>query len=371
LKVTSIRIEQIYEALFDDEAFAALPELMARAGRGRSALMLWGHHDGGMQVMGASYFGGDFLERYPEFNPVDPWWAAIQARPNELLRIDQHVAPTVFESSVIYNELILDAGDDTFHAMGAAIQSPWGSGALGVHRGRTAGPFEADDQAAFQQALRPFVDVLRVRGELAGERRQTDLVRSALGRVAMAVVTVRSDGTVLDANAAAEAVFARADGVMMREGRLTARTANGQTGLADALARATAAREPAVTSTLVERPGAAGDYLVTVSPAVASSKAAIVMFRDPEFSDPSTPERLRSLFGLSPAEASVAVALSEGWSVEQIAERQDKSPNTVRVQVQALLAKTGLGRQADLVRLVLNLPQSFPSSGAGAPVSPR
>lgn len=49
--------------------------------------------------------------------------------------------------------------------------------------------------------------------------------------------------------------------------------------------------------------------------------------------------------GLSTEEARVAAALAFG-----------KSINTIRVQPKAILEKTGTARQAELVRLLLNLP---------------
>ena len=56
-----------------------------------------------------------------------------------------------------------------------------------------------------------------------------------------------------------------------------------------------------------------------------------------------------SLFGLTPAEAQLAVALSQGISLNAYADRRGISVGTVRIQMKRILEKTDSRRQADLV----------------------
>jgi len=63
-------------------------------------------------------------------------------------------------------------------------------------------------------------------------------------------------------------------------------------------------------------------------------------------------ELLQGLFDLTPAEARVASGIGEGRTVESIAEGFGLSRETVRSQLKAVLGKTGLGRQADLVAML-------------------
>ncbi|MFK4792492.1 helix-turn-helix transcriptional regulator [Sphingobium sp. ZW T5_29] len=56
-----------------------------------------------------------------------------------------------------------------------------------------------------------------------------------------------------------------------------------------------------------------------------------------------------SLFGLTPAEARLAVALSQGTSLNAYADRRGVSVGTVRIQMKRILEKTDSRRQADLV----------------------
>jgi DNA-binding CsgD family transcriptional regulator len=63
-------------------------------------------------------------------------------------------------------------------------------------------------------------------------------------------------------------------------------------------------------------------------------------------------EVLQGLFDLTPAEARVARGIAEGQTVEAIAEGFGLSRETVRSQLKAVLGKTGLVRQAELVALL-------------------
>lgn len=60
-------------------------------------------------------------------------------------------------------------------------------------------------------------------------------------------------------------------------------------------------------------------------------------------------ELLRQMFGLTPAEARVALLLAQGFGSDDIAARLEVQSNTVRGHIKQLLAKTHTHRQAQLV----------------------
>jgi DNA-binding CsgD family transcriptional regulator len=65
---------------------------------------------------------------------------------------------------------------------------------------------------------------------------------------------------------------------------------------------------------------------------------------------------LRSLYGLTPAEARLAQGLVNGLSLQEYAEQQSVSIHTVRSQFRTIATKAGVGRQTDFVRAVLTGP---------------
>jgi len=64
-------------------------------------------------------------------------------------------------------------------------------------------------------------------------------------------------------------------------------------------------------------------------------------------------ERLRSEFGLTAAEADVALEIVRGDGRDAAAERLGITMATVRTHLVRIFAKTGVSRQAELVRLIL------------------
>ena len=64
-------------------------------------------------------------------------------------------------------------------------------------------------------------------------------------------------------------------------------------------------------------------------------------------------DNLRSLYRLTPAEAKLACALATGKTIAQCSVDRGVSVNTTKTQLNALLGKTGLHRQVDLVRLLV------------------
>lgn len=65
------------------------------------------------------------------------------------------------------------------------------------------------------------------------------------------------------------------------------------------------------------------------------------------------PARLRAAFGLTKAEARLAVALADGCSPAEAARDFEVKLTTVRTQLQQIFAKTGTSRQAELVAVLL------------------
>src|SRR5262249_48420297 len=108
----------------------------------------------------------------------------------------------------------------------------------------------------------------------------------------------------------------------------------------------------------LSRPSQRRPYLVVVtplSPRTIAAPAVLVLIRDPEAHRPVPRDILMQLFGLTAAEARLALELGAGASLEQAAERFAVSINTVRTQLRQVLAKTDSKRQADLVRLLSHL----------------
>lgn len=67
-------------------------------------------------------------------------------------------------------------------------------------------------------------------------------------------------------------------------------------------------------------------------------------------------------FELTPAEAKVAAQLARGLSAVEIATGRGVSTQTIRAQIRAVFEKTGINRQSDLIRLLVEMPDADPGT---------
>lgn len=99
--------------------------------------------------------------------------------------------------------------------------------------------------------------------------------------------------------------------------------------------------------------------LVHAAPIAGSAKdlfqqaMAVVMIVDPDHGPAPQKAILRQVFGFTEAEASIALELSLGRDIEEIAQMRAVRPGTIRGQMKLIFAKTETRRQAELVALLL------------------
>jgi DNA-binding CsgD family transcriptional regulator len=137
---------------------------------------------------------------------------------------------------------------------------------------------------------------------------------------------------------------------------------------------------------LISRPSGRRPYVVLASPLRAGQRrvddrqpAVVVFASDPERTPEFPPARLSRLYGLTPAEAQLALQVAGGHDLREIAATSKRTMNTVRTQLKQVFHKTGVKRQAQLMRLVLqiegmNMPggRNHLSQGSGVlPTDPR
>ena len=91
---------------------------------------------------------------------------------------------------------------------------------------------------------------------------------------------------------------------------------------------------------------------------------------DPASQPLSRGATLRALYALTPSEARVADLLLQGLETRDVANRLGLALETARFHVKRVLAKTGVKRQTELMRMMLSLAHAFrwgqirPSKGA-------
>lgn len=165
-------------------------------------------------------------------------------------------------------------------------------------------------------------------------------------------------GRIRFGNAQASEWLAQGDAVCRRRGGLAAANVPSRDAL-DRLLRATladaAGKAPAVPRVVPLRRRGRLPLIAVALPITGDPRfelGAVVLLRDPEVLDLPPAAMLCEAFGLTRAEASVALGLFAGQALKDIAAARRTSVNTVRTLLGRVFAKTGCRRQSELVRLV-------------------
>lgn len=357
-----LRLEEIYDASTDDEEFARLSTRLADALGARSGVVHWRPLDGGdgeEEISYSGYFSQAQMDAFGRHFADDDLWSSAVNAPhavNQVWECDHLVPESAYENSRIYNEWIRPMGDDSFHAMGAALRTSSAVVEIGFHRGRSQGRFDPKAVTLLKDCVGHVARSIEIRTRLRGAEERCGIVAGSLDTVGYALFSLAADGRVLHRNAAAEALLVCGDPLKLVRGKLRAVDSRESATFAEAIQRAGKARAPLPTALRIHAMSGRPLELSVVSvPSPAGRR--IVVAAQSQSRDCSLPDRIRSLWGLSAAEVEIAMRLSEGVSPRELSAERQTSLDTIRTQIKSLSAKMGLQRQAEIVAAVKNLPR--------------
>jgi len=209
--------------------------------------------------------------------------------------------------------------------------------------------------------LRTAIEIYARLNRTASER---DVYAGAVNQLSVATIILDEQGRIVSANDVGQALLKEAQGLSARENRLHLEGREFNQELQDALASTIKAQQQGKTALVhalrVPRGGGRKDLGLVIRPVPTSqwsegqsSPSAAVFVSDPELTESTSGQILAELFDLTPAEANLATLLARGLSLAAASTAQHISQHTARAQLKSIFAKTGVSRQAELVRLVL------------------
>jgi len=92
----------------------------------------------------------------------------------------------------------------------------------------------------------------------------------------------------------------------------------------------------------------------TLARAVEIGESQARQCADPLRRERPAQQVLRALYGLTPAECRVALLLGDGHAPRKIVNMVGVTDNTVRSQIKSIFSKTGVKRQGELIRLLMD-----------------
>ena len=354
------------DALFDGDWTPALERLCGLLHASDAAFTVHASGDGRIESHTTNrILTAEARDRYVRhYHALDPKSALFaNRRPNYLFNDVDHFDEDFVRRDPFYQEFSTPI--DSRHTLDMLLARDSGSAVyFAAVRSARHGAFVRRDVARFRRASQHFLRVTRLRGRVTAAQRSVAFAQRALDALSFGVVVLDGAGAVIAANDAARRAALPRGGVVLTRHRIGAENVSADRALAAAIAAALAGRPSAARIVTVPRPSG-GAWMVSVMPLPASSPiaahdgGALVLIVDPASERGVRRDDLATLYGLTGAEADLAIAIAGGAQLHEIAGRRGVKLSTVRSQLLSAMQKMQVRRQADLARLLAALPTTF------------
>ena len=295
----------------------------------------------------------------------NPWISLAREHPlRQLATIDDVGGQEAFEQSRMWKEIYVPFGmRDT---LGSPLErQPEYSQVLIAGRGSRQPDFDAEDRRTLATMLPHIARAWRVKRKLAEWEELTGTLKFVLDRLDRAIVVTGPEGEVRFANQAADRLLSRGDGIDVTAGRIRAANSRDTDALRTLVGTATrtgvGAGLVAVDAMAVECEDEARLAIIAepLAPSHSdrighdASAGAVLFISRSEASTRPSVERLKIVYGFTPAEARLTSLVVDGHDIASAGEAAGVSRNTVKYHLKAIFEKVGVTRQAQLVRRVL------------------
>lgn len=346
-------IEAIYAAALDRSRWpAVLMQIADAAGASDAALGVIGSDAPPFLV--APRTNPEFQASYAlHYHPLNLFWRRLQQAPvGQVFTDDMLLSRDALEHSPFFNEWSAPQGYRSVMGVTLAL-SQTQRYELQLPSSRA---FDADKRQLVQTLTPHIARAAQLTGLVSSAHAHAADLLSALDRTGKSALLVDDRGRLLLASPAAERLLADGAGLSIADGLLVA-TSGADTGALRRLLKRAQAGQPGGTSLTLPRANRSPLSLLAVpvsrDEAWAPSHARLLLLMgDPEVDLAQRQHKFGQHYGLTAAELGVAIEICRGGSRSEVAQRRGVSDATARSQLTAIFDKTGVRRQADLVRLL-------------------
>ncbi|WP_028223667.1 helix-turn-helix transcriptional regulator [Paraburkholderia oxyphila] len=283
---------------------------------------------------------------------------------DRVVTVDEVFGETGWLSSELYKQFLQPA--DVRYIMGADLRTESGVECrFRVCRKHGAAHFNARDKAFCALLLPHLRRAVELHSRLDVVESERTLYASAIDRMLVGIVTLDESGAIMNTNSVADEILSESDGLRIAHGNIEAMDGQENRTLQRLIRHAMMGHfgtaGPLVEAMPVTRSGDRAKLGVLVRTVPLSDwsednrrrPATVLFLRDPDRKSQRSQEIVRKLFDLTPAETSLALLLTNGLTLEEAAEELGISKNTARAHLRSIFSKTGVTRQATLVRILL------------------
>ena len=366
-------ISQIFSAALDGSQWQGFLDTLAQASPG-TRTQLHGHDFGRTEVQIGAFSGydGSLVESWYEYyGLINIWAPGMLKLPVGVATAAEAVAgEEEVNRSEFYNDWVRPQEDIRSGACVIIDKSPNRFFALGGNMRAVDAEDHRDDFVDLLQRLTPHLQAaMSISRRIGALEIENSVLAQAGGARGAAVLVLDAARSVVYANAAAQVHLAEGAPLRCdRRGRvsLSDRAADRRLGMAlgqlltrgdgqgTAVFRLPGAGPALICRTArLDLPELALHSALLFTRALDAPCLLVTLARD--FSASQAHRALIANHALTTAEADIAVGVTEGHGLAELAEARGTSLHTVRNQLKAVLSKTGLHGQRDLVRLVIHL----------------
>lgn len=249
--------------------------------------------------------------------------------------------------------------------MGVDMTEPEGLNArLRVTRNKGQPDFSDSDKQIVQKILPHLEQAIAIHSKLTQTETERSLYEDAIDQLSVGTFILDEHGRVIRMNDAARHLLDSRKGICVVDGKFSA-------GNRQDNQRFKAVLDEVLSAHKLSTPGFVRAFKTESSPGVmklgmlirplpispstdpARQPSIAIFVSDPEHRQQVPRHILTELFDFTPAEASLALLLANGLTLDEASEELDISRNTAKSHLSSVFSKTGVTRQTKLVQLIL------------------
>ncbi|HEY8025171.1 MAG TPA: hypothetical protein VIF60_11430 [Burkholderiaceae bacterium] len=357
----------LYDSVMAPKGFQDFIETLCRVFRSKSVTMMT-RHSITEDIKGLWVFGSSLDSYVREYGSEDMLAQHIMSMPIALFYASNLDVPypETFPATRFYQEWVVPQG--IAYATGATVlrEGDWLT-QLYIQRSPSHAPFTREELDQLDELVPHLQRAIQMRQRFAELQLGQNFLSSSLDVLAMPTLLFDEYCRVVHVNRSGESLLRRRADCWVEDGHMFTRNQAANRNLNLELTKAIRASRGDISDptdvVLLPRSGRMPLILMLkplpLSKNNISQGAALMFIFDPEQTPAVAADVVKRLFGLSKAEADLAVALCCGKTLEDAAADRGITIHTTRYQLKSIFRKTGTKRQSDLVSLLLSSPAYF------------
>ena len=369
--VLSAIIGNIYEASYNPDFWPAALESIAEFTHSSSAALLY--QDNELELVGGVHkfnISDDHINEYLSHG-IDPnFMIMAQNVPIGTAAAVDHIIPDRKKLEQVYGDKFykLMITIDLYHIGGAILfMDDVRTAAIALQRKQSMGAWTKSQIDKLNSLIPHLQRAMNIQKEFVRLQTREQALRKGLDRLLMGLILFDKELQPIYINPVAESILDYHPAIEMKNNKIYANdpavTEKIHKALVTAIALNTESNLADSSTALgLKHPDCATTLPLIISPihevlhgfdTKGSFAHAVMCFSDPNKSHPIESDKLADVYGLTAAEAQVAISIANGMSPDEIATLHKVTISTVRSQLKQIYRKLGINHQTELVKILL------------------